>query len=193
MRRIIAEFYPFLWRSLRRLGVADAMLEDAAQQVLLVMARRLDEIRVDAERAFVFSAAVRVAADSRRSARRRREDPMADGFDELTSTAPTPEDVASERSDRRVLAAALEAIPLSFRNVFILYELEEMTSAEIAVTLALPAGTVASRLRRARELFKEAIKQMQQEAETRENRGASRWDETTRATRVGGNGLGEKS
>ena len=75
MRRIIAEHYPFLWRSLRRLGVADAVLEDAGQQVLLVMARRLAEIRVSAERPFLFSAAVRVAADSRRSARRRRRSP----------------------------------------------------------------------------------------------------------------------
>jgi RNA polymerase sigma-70 factor (ECF subfamily) len=176
MRRIIAEQYPFLWRSLRRLGVPDAQLEDAAQQVLVVMARRLNEIRVGAERTFVFSAAVRVAADARRSARRRREDPISDASAEVASPLPTPEDLASVQSDRRVLAVALESIPMAFRTVFILYEIEEMTAAEIAVMLSLPAGTVASRLRRARELFKEAIEQIRCESEAR---GAS--DRTTRA------------
>ena len=92
-----------------------------------------------------------------------------------------------------MLAAALEALPIAFRSVFILYELEEMTTAEIALTLALPAGTVASRLRRARELFKKTIEEMQQVAQSRYDRGATDWDEKTLAERVGGNGPGEKS
>jgi RNA polymerase sigma-70 factor (ECF subfamily) len=197
MRRVIADQYAFLWRSLRRLGVADAALEDAAQKVLIVMARRLHEIPAGAERSFVFSAAVRVASDARRTARRQREDLMDDAPEEIASPLPSPEDVASERSDRRVLAEALEAIPLEFRSVFILFELEELTTAEIAAMLDLPMGTVASRLRRARELFKATIEAMQHDGSRKPEarRGAVRRTPGTDASppeRAASNRRGDK-
>ena len=59
--------YPFLWRSLRRLGLQAADVDDAAQQVLSVFARRLRDVEVGAERAFLFQTAVRVASDARRA------------------------------------------------------------------------------------------------------------------------------
>lgn len=162
IRRIVDENYAFLWRSLRRLGVPDATLEDAAQQVLVVTARRLADVRRDAERSFLFGAAIRVAADSRRSTRRRRED-ASDQTDAVASNAPSPEDLAGTSAERRVLARALEAMPLRLRTVFVLYELEEMTTVEVAALLDVPLGTAASRLRRARALFKETIERIREE------------------------------
>jgi RNA polymerase sigma-70 factor, ECF subfamily len=54
-------------------------------------------------------------------------------------------------------------MPLEFRTVFVLYELEEMTTVEVAALLQLPLGTAASRLRRARALFQETIAKIQAE------------------------------
>src|SRR5258706_4805917 len=74
-RSIVQEHADFVWRALRRLGVLDADLADAAQQVFLVMARKLALVREGSERAFLFQTACRVASDSRRSRSRRREVP----------------------------------------------------------------------------------------------------------------------
>jgi RNA polymerase sigma-70 factor (ECF subfamily) len=68
-------------------------------------------------------------------------------------TAETPEEIARSRQARAVLDEILDVIPEGLRSVFTLYELEEMTMAEISVLLEIPAGSVASRLRRAREIF----------------------------------------
>ena len=65
------ENYELVWRTLRRLGVPQPSVEDAAQQVLVVLARRLSEVRVGAERALMPSGSVKRAAGSRpRSSRR---------------------------------------------------------------------------------------------------------------------------
>jgi len=152
LRQVVSEHFEVLWRFLRRLGIADGDTDDAAQEVVLVLARKLDQVEVGAERSFVLSTAFRVASGFRRAARRRRE--VDDG--ELASFASPglgPEALAEKRRLRAVLQRVLNELPLELRVVFVLYELEELTMAEIAATLELPPGTVASRLRRAREQF----------------------------------------
>jgi RNA polymerase sigma-70 factor, ECF subfamily len=62
-----------------------------------------------------------------------------------------------------VLDALLASLPLDLRTVFVLYELEELTMAEIARALDLPMGTVASRLRRARETFEELSRRVRRD------------------------------
>jgi RNA polymerase sigma-70 factor (ECF subfamily) len=64
-----------------------------------------------------------------------------------------PEALAEKQRLRAVLQRVLNQLPMELRAVFVLYELEELTMVEIAKTLHLPPGTVASRLRRSRELF----------------------------------------
>jgi RNA polymerase sigma-70 factor (ECF subfamily) len=66
-----------------------------------------------------------------------------------------------------VLDALLEAMPFDLRSVFVLYEIEEMTMADIARTLGVPAGTVASRLRRARETFETLSRRAQAQSAAR--------------------------
>jgi RNA polymerase sigma-70 factor (ECF subfamily) len=61
------------------------------------------------------------------------------------------------RRARQQLDAILDEMPLDLRAVFILHELEEETMADIAVTLGIPSGTAASRLRRARAVFYESV------------------------------------
>ena len=152
LRQVVSDHFDVLWRFLRRLGIADGDTDDAAQEVVLVLARKLDQVEVGAERSFVLSTAFRVASGFRRAARRRREvdDDELVGFE---SPELNPEALAEKQRLRVVLQRVLNELPLELRAVFVLYELEELTMAEIAATLELPPGTVASRLRRAREQF----------------------------------------
>jgi len=151
-RRVVSEHFEVLWRFLRRLGIPDGDLDDAIQEVVLVLARRLDQVQIGCERSFVLSTAVRVASGFRRAHRNRREVDDA-GLVELESPELSPEALAEKQRLRVLLQGVLNELPLELRAVFVLYELEELTMAEIAATLELPPGTVASRLRRAREQF----------------------------------------
>jgi RNA polymerase sigma-70 factor (ECF subfamily) len=152
LRQVVSDHFDVLWRFLRRLGIADGDTDDAAQEVVLVLARKLDHVEVGAERSFVLSTAFRVASGFRRAARRRRE--VDDGeLAAFESPDLSPETLAEKKRLRAVLQRVLNELPLELRVVFVLYELEELTMAEIAQTLGLPPGTVASRLRRSREAF----------------------------------------
>jgi RNA polymerase sigma-70 factor (ECF subfamily) len=162
LRELVDGHYDFVWRSLRRLGVADGDIDDAAQQVFCTAARKLAAIRSGSARAFLFQTALRVAADSRRSRRRRRE--VAEDEIPETNAAPepalAPDDVLDLRRARKRLDEILDEMSLELRAVFVLFELDEATTAEISILLGLPAGTVASRLRRARHQFREAVARM---------------------------------
>lgn len=152
LREIVSDHFEVLWRFLRRLGIGDADADDAVQEVVLVLARKLDQVEIGRERSFVLSTAVRVASGFRRTRRNRRE-VEDDGLLEMPSHELDPEALAEKQRLRQVLQGVLNQLPMELRAVFVLYELEELTMAEIAQTLSLPAGTVASRLRRSRELF----------------------------------------
>ena len=152
LRAIVDAHFDALWRFLRRLGIAEADVDDAVQEVILVLTRKLDQVESGSERAFVLSTAFRVASSMRRQIKRRREVAEAPLL-EQASTAPNPEASAEQRQLTVLFAHVLEQLSLEQRAVFVLYELEELTMAEIAETLALPPGTVASRLRRGREAF----------------------------------------
>jgi RNA polymerase sigma-70 factor (ECF subfamily) len=160
LRAIVNEHYDFVWRSLRRLGVAESLADDAAQQVLLVLARKLADVHEGSERSFLFGTALRVASDVRRSAAYRREVPYADPGAELEGGV-RPDELLDRHRARAALDTLLEDMELELRTVFVLFELEEMTTAEIATLLAIPAGTVASRLRRAREDFQAKVARLQ--------------------------------
>jgi RNA polymerase sigma-70 factor (ECF subfamily) len=147
------ENFHFIWRSLRRLGVALPAVDDAAQQVFEVASRRLDQIELGRERAFLFKTAVLVAAEAGRIAARSRARDAGEVVDELRDAGPSPEDVADWSRRRALLDRVLAAMPVDVRAVFVLFELEELSMLEIARLLELPPGTVASRLRRARETF----------------------------------------
>lgn len=153
LRLAIVEHYDFVWRTLRRLGVPRHSIEDAAQQVLLVLARRMGEVRVGSERAFMAATAVRVAADARKKLHRLREDLDPSAISESICAAPSPEELLDQGRARELLDVVLNRMPDEPRTVFIFFELEDMSTATIAELLGLPLGTVASRLRRGRQLF----------------------------------------
>lgn len=159
LRALVTAELPFIWRTLRRLGVREAELDDATQQVFLVTARKLAAIEAGCERSFLFQTALRVAADWRRTERRRRE-VYPEDLALLADPRPGPEELADRTRARALLDDVLEALPLPLRAVFVLYEIEELSGAQIAELMALPQGTVASRLRRARAEFQQALVQL---------------------------------
>jgi RNA polymerase sigma-70 factor (ECF subfamily) len=150
LRELVEMHHDFIWRSLRRLGVAAADVDDGVQHVFMVAARKLASIRPGKERSFLFQTALRVASDSRRTRSRRRE---ASADEEPTDRGPVGEDLLDLRRARAQMDEILDGMTSDLRAVFVLFELDEMTMAEIAVLLEIPAGTVASRLRRARAEF----------------------------------------
>lgn len=158
LQELFDAHFDFVWRSVRRFGVPDASVDDAVQEVFLVAMRRLAVIEPGRERSFLFGTAMRVASGLRRSVNRRR-DQVADDADALDaiSGAPGADALLDQKRARALLDRCVEALPLDLRAVFILFELEDMTAAAIADLLAIPPGTVASRLRRARALFEQAV------------------------------------
>jgi RNA polymerase sigma-70 factor (ECF subfamily) len=159
LQTLVSDHHAFLWRSLRRLGVADGDVDDAVQQVFLVAFRRLSEIAKKSERAFLFQTALRVAADWRRAHKRRCEQAGLD-LREVPDSSAGPEELMDRRRARALLDRVLGALPMDLRAVFVLFELEELTMMEIATMSDIPPGTVASRLRRARQAFQEAVRTM---------------------------------
>jgi RNA polymerase sigma-70 factor (ECF subfamily) len=164
LRRIFTDQFAFIWRYLRRMGLSDADADDAAQQVFVVFARRLDVIEATKERAFLCGTAARVFSEFRRARMRRRE-VAGDESVELADRAQAdsslaPDDLADHKRARALLDLVLDQMEDKLRSVFVLFELEEMSTADIAEMLELPAGTVASRLRRARESFQAIVKRM---------------------------------
>jgi RNA polymerase sigma-70 factor (ECF subfamily) len=154
---LVQEQFGFVWRSLRRLGLSAADADDAAQQVFLVLDRKLSEVAPGRERAFLFGTAAKVAARARRTVARRRECDEAPSAEQMLDRAPHPEEALEQRRAADQLNEVLESMPEDIRSVFILYEVEQLTMAEISELVGAKAGTVASRLRRGRDLFEKGV------------------------------------
>jgi RNA polymerase sigma-70 factor (ECF subfamily) len=139
-------------RIVRALGAPPDDLDDLIQQAFSITAARLPDIAAGKERAFLVETAVRLTLDARRSRARSwaRESTLAD-LSQIPATGPSPEDLSDQRQALRLLDRVLGQMDEELRAVLVLFEVEEMTMAEIATMLDIPPGTVASRLRRARE------------------------------------------
>jgi RNA polymerase sigma-70 factor (ECF subfamily) len=70
----------------------------------------------------------------------------------------TPESLLVEKANRELLQKALAELPVPFREVVLLADVEEMSYQEIAETLGIPAGTVMSRLSRARVALRNLVR-----------------------------------
>jgi RNA polymerase sigma-70 factor, ECF subfamily len=81
----------------------------------------------------------------------------AEDAPEMPASSGTPESIFIEKSQQHLLQSAIEELPLHFREVLLLCEVEEMSYQEIADALAIPIGTVMSRLSRARKVLRELL------------------------------------
>ena len=153
---LVREHYAFVWRLLRRLGIGEGDADDAAQRVFLAAAGRLGEVERGRERAFLYGVALNVGARTRRSLGRRREEPF-ESAGEREAPEPNGEQLLEQRQARALLDQLLAEMPEDLRVVFVLFELEELSTPQIAELCEIPIGTAASRLRRAREDFEQRV------------------------------------
>ena len=139
---------PFLWRTSLALGVPAADAEDVCQEVMLVVNRRLRDFDGRSLKSWLYGICLRVASDYRRSARVRRER-ATDEVPDAPLQPTQPEDVDARRAEAR-LRRALDSLDYDRREVFVLFEIEELTLREISEATGAPLQTVYSRLQAAR-------------------------------------------
>jgi RNA polymerase sigma-70 factor, ECF subfamily len=155
---IYAHHADFVWRCLRRQGVPREDAGDAIQEVFLAVHRTLAGFEGRSSvRTWLFTICRSVARDRRARAYRRLEvvRPSAT-FDDVDERADAAARV--EHNDRlSLLETILARLEPELRDVFVLYEIEDLTGEEIAEALTLPLGTVYSRLQVARKEFKRAV------------------------------------
>jgi RNA polymerase sigma-70 factor (ECF subfamily) len=161
---IYAEYFRSIWRTLRRLGVSPAHLDDAAQDVFVVVHRRLPEFDGRSLRGWLYAIAVRVASDYRRGAGRQRTLPL-DGS--LVDPAADPGRTSELHESVRLFHALLRELSEPKRTAFVLSELEELSVPEIAEALGENLNTVYSRVRAARAEFDAALRRERARTERR--------------------------
>jgi RNA polymerase sigma-70 factor (ECF subfamily) len=153
---VFREYAPFAWRALRRLGVPECDVEDVCQEVFVVVHRKLGDFEGRSSiRTWIYGICARTASDYRRSGRVRRE---------LVTDAPPDtahdggqQDAVALRQARAALDRILDELDDDKRAVFVLYEIEELTMAEVADALGCPLQTAYSRLHAARKLVEAGV------------------------------------
>jgi RNA polymerase sigma-70 factor (ECF subfamily) len=151
-------YFPFVWRCLRHLGVAAAALDDAAQDVFLVVHRRLPTLRQQSSvRAWLFAIVRNVASNHRRVVRRKGTEPAPLDGDVMAHPAAGPLERAQDAEAAAFIQEFLERINERKRSVFVLAVIEEMSIPEVAATLSIPLNTAYTRLRSVRADFQRAL------------------------------------
>jgi len=157
--RIVRDYSAMVQGALRQLGVEPAMLEDAGQEVFLVLARRFAEY--DAQRSlasWLWGIARGVASTQRRSLYRRRR------LESAVAAEPEPrprslDDLVARGQAREMMRRFLDSLDEDKCAVFVLAELEGCSGPEIAARLDVNLNTVYARLRAARRRFDDAVEQ----------------------------------
>jgi RNA polymerase sigma-70 factor (ECF subfamily) len=150
LRGMVAQHHATLWRFLRRLGLDEDDADDAIQDVLMVAIRKLDRIDPRHERTYLLRTAYRVGC------RIRAKRPQV-GHEDLADPVPHPDVLFDHKRARELLDEILARMSEELRAVLVLHDIEKLTMTEIAETLEIKPGTVASRLRRAREDFDKRV------------------------------------
>jgi RNA polymerase sigma-70 factor (ECF subfamily) len=164
---MLGAYFDGIWRFLRRMGMSADDASDGVQDVMLVATRRIKDIDEGKEKSFLFSTAFRVATARKRKNAGRRETTDEAALDEAPDERPGADASLDDQRARVLLDRTLSSMPDDLRTVFVFYELEDMSMADIASTLGIPQGTVASRLRRAREEFTTRLDRLRQSSAPR--------------------------
>ncbi len=145
----------FVWRVLKRQGVALEALDDATQEVFLVAYRRQADLQEGvSHRSWLFGICRRVASTVRRGEFRRRRRIAAVPEPEPT---PQPAEELARQEAAEFVERFLATVRPKYRAVFVLADIEGMSSPEIAAALDINANTVRSRLHTVRKQFEEVV------------------------------------
>jgi RNA polymerase sigma-70 factor (ECF subfamily) len=160
--RIVREHAPFVWRVLRRLGVAESDVEDVAQEVFVVVFRRLGDFEGRSSvRTWIYGICIRTAADYRKRAHRRHEQPT----DVLAERVAADDPAIAAREARAELDSILAVLDDDKRAVFVLYEIEELAMNDVAAAVGCPLQTAYSRLHAARARVAEEARRRRRKEE----------------------------
>jgi len=172
VRSVHHEYAEFVWLTLQRLGVRDSDVEDALQEVFVVVHKRLHTFDASARMStWLFGICLRVAASYRRRAHRRRET-VSDLPGDAACAEPSPEETAATVEARERLTAILDDMALDKRAIFVMFELDELSCEAIAECLSIPVGTVHSRLHAARKAFARSLARIRARESSRKARPA---------------------
>ena len=161
---LYAEHVDMVWRGLQGLGVEESSVEDAVQDVFLVVHRRLEAFEGRSSvKTWLFGIVLRVARNHRRQAKRKGRSESSEMAAEVRDGAPAPDEEAATSQALRQLTRVLSELDETKREVFVLAELEQMSAPEIAETLGINVNTVYSRLRAARRAFDSAAQKAARE------------------------------
>jgi RNA polymerase sigma-70 factor (ECF subfamily) len=156
-REVFDAHVRYVYRALLFLGVPERHAEDACQEVFVVVSRRLSECDSSVNlRSWVYAIAWRVASAHRRKAQNRREVPVEDAGDTLVDSREASTTLDERRRWDR-LRQALEALPPEQRDVFVLFEIEQLRMREVADALGCSINTAFSRLYAARKRVAETL------------------------------------
>ncbi len=148
----------FVWLSLQRLGVYPSDLDDVAQDVFVIVHRRLDTFDRRARiTTWLFGICMRVAANYRRRRRWTRELLSGWAEDERPALLVAADDVLVRREEREIAERALDRLDVAKRATFVMFEIESLSCLEIAELMNVPIGTVYSRLHGARRQLAKTI------------------------------------
>jgi RNA polymerase sigma-70 factor (ECF subfamily) len=161
-RRLYDSHFSFVWRNLRRLGVPDPILEDAAQDVFLVVHRRWDSYDASwsSIETWLFGILLRVARNHRRTLRRRGALVNLSASESSTRTPVAedgPADLVARREAAALLDRLLEGLDDDKRAILVLVDLEQVTVPQAAEALGLNLNTAYWRLRAARKQLERAL------------------------------------
>ena len=162
---IYGQYFRGMWRTLRRLGVTTTELDDAVQDVFVVVHRRLGDFDGRSLRGWLYAIAVRVASDHRRGVASRRRAALSET---LVDPGPDPARTSEVHNSVRLLHELLGGLEENKRVVFVLGELEELSAPEIAEALGENLNTVYSRLRAARAEFDAGLTRHRERTKWRE-------------------------
>lgn len=156
---VYAQWFDFVFRSVRRLGLRDAAVDDAVQDVFLVVYRRLADFEGRSSlKTWLFGITLRVVKDHRRRIVR-KDQPTESLRESLVGAHEGCPDRAAQKAEAvRLIHEVLDSMDDDKRAIFVMAELEQMTAPEIAETLGVNLNTVYSRLRAARALFEMGVK-----------------------------------
>jgi len=153
--RLFQELAPFVWRALRRLGVQERDCEDVLQEVFLTVHKKLPEFEQRSSlRTWVYGICLRKAQDYRRLARVTRE--VGEPGRERAS-APNQEQTLEVNRARALLDSILDQLDDDKRAVFVMFEWEALSMAEVAELVGVPVQTAYARLYAARKHVQAAL------------------------------------
>lgn len=154
---IFDAYAPFVLRMVRRLGVSESDREDVAQEVFIVIHRKLGQFdHTCSLKTWIFAITRRVVAGYKRKAHFRKE-----VVSKTTPEGATSPEEAETSSQMDLLRQSLDRLSEKQRSVFILYELEGLSMNEVSKAVGCPLFTAHTRLRTARKKILAFYKQVE--------------------------------